>query len=489
MTTSLKVNTLYNLAGSVVPIVVSLVTVPLFLHLIGVEKYGVLAIVWLFLGYFGIFDLGIGMASANLFAKLDDMEDINSVFWTAIWLNTFLGLVGGAILYLLGNVAFEYWFKMSSPMHDSVISTLPWMALTVPVITVSGVFSGYLDGRQKFLLLNSLGVVGTFFLQVVPLFVAYVYGANLDWIIPGAIIARIVFGAIPMGIISVFAIGIFNPVLPKKCWIKMLLGYGTWTTISGMITPLTSSLDKFMLGSILGPAAVTFFAIPERLARQGAIIPGAVTRALFPRLSGAEENDAHATTTNAFNLLLYVQTPMICGIILVLQPFLGLWVGWTITDKAGPVGLIIAATVWIVGLNYLPSMLLQARGRPDIAAKLRLMEIIPYVIVLWLSIHYFHLIGGGLALLFVNVLDMALLFWGAKLTLYRNKTLWKSVGWILLSEFVGWNFVSSLFLWYVIACIILISSCAWAVYESTLIRESAINIIQKFTRLKTNSLG
>lgn len=471
MVASLKRNTLYNLMGSLVPVAVSLITVPLFLHLIGVDAYGVLAIVWLFLGYFGVFDLGLGMASANQFAKLDDHSQVVSVFWTGVWTNLILGTVGALILLFLGEFLFENLFKMSPSMHASVASALPWLALAVPVITVSGIFSGFLDGRQRFFMLNALGVVGTFFLQLMPLLTAYLHGPDLTWIIAVTVLSRLVFGAIPMGLVAFYLLGMAKPELPQWRWIKTLLGYGSWTTLSGMVVPLTGAMDKFMLGSLVGPAAVTFFAIPERLARQGAVVPGAVTRALFPKLSAGNEQDARDATAQALDLLLMIQTPMICALILILKPFLGIWVGWTVADKAGSVGLIIAATIWLAGLNYFPSMLLQARGRPDIAAKLRVLEVLPYLLVLWISIHYLGLIGGGIGLLFVTSLDMVFLFWGAKLALFRNWTFWQSLAWILISECLAWNFFRSDMIWYVASLLLVVMSGGWAGYRSSVIRK------------------
>ena len=43
-------NTAYNIASALVPIAVSLLTVPAYIHAIGEERYGVLALIAMLLG-------------------------------------------------------------------------------------------------------------------------------------------------------------------------------------------------------------------------------------------------------------------------------------------------------------------------------------------------------------------------------------------------------------------------------------------------------
>jgi O-antigen/teichoic acid export membrane protein len=146
-------NTIINLVGAIVPLLLTLVTLPIYLRLIGDIRFGVLALVWLLLSYFGLFDMGLGRATSKYIAESHDRpaEDRESLFWTVLFLNAAMGIVGGIVLwgtgqFLLGNV-----LKVPSNLNSEVASAVPWLAAAVPVATVVSVLIGSLEGREQFL--------------------------------------------------------------------------------------------------------------------------------------------------------------------------------------------------------------------------------------------------------------------------------------------------------------------------------------------------
>ncbi len=266
-------------------------TVPPYLHLIGPERYGVLAIVWIFLGYFGLFSMGLDRATANELARCgDDPGRRVTVFWTALFANGLFGTVGAVALGVAAGFMLGPVFKISAAMKPEVFAALPWLVASVPLATVTSVMIGALEARERFVTLNWLSLVGTFLFQLIPLAIAYWHGPDLGWLIASTILSR------TLGTLMLLAACVRAVPLPavRVDWshVPTLLRYGGWVTVTGLIGPLLTTLDRFVIAATAGPAGVTYYTIPYNLATKALIVPGALTRALFPRFSAQTAADA-----------------------------------------------------------------------------------------------------------------------------------------------------------------------------------------------------
>ena len=72
-------------------------------------------------------------------------------------------------------------------------------------------------------------------------------------------------------------------------------------------------------------------------------------------------------------------------------------------------GMILIIGVWISGIAFVPSALLQAQNRPDLTAKLHLVELPPFLLILWAAIRWFGLEGAAVAWTLRNGSDALLL--------------------------------------------------------------------------------
>lgn len=409
---SIKRDTLYNLGGSIAPMLVSLLTVPEYLHLIGNARYGVLAIVWLFVGYFGVFDPGITRAAAYHIARLhtsSQEKERESVFWTALAINLVFGLIGGIVLYCIARPIFMFFFKMPPSMKGEVLSSLPWLAASIPLSVTGGVLGGALQARDWFGFSNTVGTGTVLATQLAPLAVAYWHGPELTWLIPTVIVARLT-GILPSMIALKWALPLGVGGRVHRTLLKPLFAYGGWIVITNLLTPVLTSLDRMVIGSVVSAEAVAFYTVPFNLTSRALIIPGALTTSLFPKLSRGSENDSSKLASDSLAALVAVMTPLMVLGIAALPIFLRIWVGRSFAAQAAPVGLILLLGIWINGLAYVPFSHLQASGRPDIVAKFHAIELLPFIGILWLGLHYFGLVGAAWAWTLRATFDAALLF-------------------------------------------------------------------------------
>jgi O-antigen/teichoic acid export membrane protein len=446
-----------------IPMLVSLVTVPLYLQFIGLARYGVLSVVWILLGYFGVFDLGLSRATTNQLAKTNDTsaENREAIFWTGLWLNCMLGVAGGAVLYLVASPLLAQVIKMPEVLRAESLRVLPWVAASVPIATMTGLVTGILEGCERFLVVNFLQVLGTVLFQVVPLLAVLVWGPELSVIIPAAIFARMT-SALSLAIVAARILPANRIRLPQRNWVKKLVGYGAWISLSTLVSTLLITLDRMMIGSVLGAKAVGYYTVPYNLVEKVQLLPGALARAMFPCLSNQAPDDAKELATRAVRLIGLGMTLIIAPAIVVIGPFLKLWLGAEVAGHATPVAIIILLGFWVNGPAWVPLNLLQAQGHPDVVAKFHVLELVPFVGLLWVAINNFGLMGAAFAWSARVVLDTGLLFWGSRIGWACLRELFPGSILLGVGLFVATVVPPSPVLAVLIAVGMFLASCAWA---------------------------
>lgn len=408
---SLPRHTAYNLAGGLLPLALSLITIPLYIGLIGEARYGVLAIAWLLLGYFGLFDLGLGAATAQRIASLRDgsAQERSQVFWTALAMNCGLGVLGGLLIL---PAAWLYFASSSASIEPAlrpeIARAVPWLALALPLATVSGVLTGALQGRSKFFELNAVSVAGAVLTQLVPLLVARTHGPQLAWLLGAVVASRLVVLVLLFWRCSrhVFAGGELSVSMSQA---NGLLRFGGWVTVTSLVGPLMVVLDRFAIGALLGPRAVTHYTVPFQLAERTTLLPGALATALFPRMASLDGPEGRQLAGAANRSLAVVMTPLIAVGILLFHPFLAWWLDPVFAREAGVPGQILLLGFWCNAMAYVPYALLQSAGRPDVVAKCHVVEVLPYLALLYLGLHFFGTAGAALVFSLRTLADCLLL--------------------------------------------------------------------------------
>ena len=202
-----------------------------------------------------------------------------------------------------------------------------------------------------------------------------------------------------------------HPPKVSRLQARRLLEFGGWVTVTSIIGPLMVVLDRFAIGALLGAKAVTYYTVPFQLAEKTTILPGALSAALFPRLSAASKSDAAHLAGMAVQSLAAVLTPLTLAGLLLVSPFLSLWLSADFASRAGLTAQILVLGFWINAMARIPYAQLQAAGRPDLVAKCHLMEVVPYLLLLAAGLHYWNLPGAAVAFGLRTLGDCALLMW------------------------------------------------------------------------------
>ena len=413
---SIKINFVINLISPAVRLAVALITTPLYVHHLGEARYGVLWIMLILLGYFGFMDLGLGRAATNALAKLQSapQKERARVLLTTLILNLGFGLIGAVILFVVGGYFVEHLLSVPASIKPEVVAAFPWMAGVLPLTLVSGVGIGALESRERFLLANILQILGMTMSQVIPVIVAIAVSPSLALVIPATALTQaanvLVILTVVYRIEGPFSFRGFD-----RREARALLGYGGWVSVSNVVGPLLASGDQFLIGSLLGTASVTHYAIPMTLILRSQIFPAALARTFFPRMSSLPRDAAQALGGRALSTLGYGYAIVCAPAIILASTFFRYWIGPDFAIAAAPVAKILFFGGWINGLAFVAFTLLQGQGRPDLTGRIHMFEILPFLGLLWALTTTLGIVGAALAWSLRCSVDAFILFYVADL--------------------------------------------------------------------------
>lgn len=407
-------NAALNVAGDLSPILTTLISVPLYLSVLGQERYGVLVLVWTITGYLGFFDLGLGLATRYEMARRSvvSAQQQYDLLWTSTLLSLGLGLAAACVMYLVAWVAFGTLVDMSPDIRDEALAVLPWIGAMVALNILNGVMFGALSGQERFLSVSLMKLASSALSQFVPLIAVIWLGASLVWAVPALALGTLVLSAM---LVPLASARFFLRLRPQflKGDVKQLFSYGLWSSGASFGRQMLSNGDRFFIGSLLGAAAVALYTVPMSLMQRAATAPRSVVEVIFPRIAKAAPDQLVQMARRVTAANMAFGTILSAGAILVIHPFISLWINPSFADEVGIVAELAAITILARTSFQVPAMILNASGRPRETMTILLCELLPFFAGIYFATLYFGAIGAVGAVLVRGFIDALLLSWRA----------------------------------------------------------------------------
>jgi O-antigen/teichoic acid export membrane protein len=416
-------NAAVQFLGQAVPLALGLLTIPFVVRGLGPERFGLLSLAWALIGYFTMFDLGLGRAATKRVSEVlasGQESAVPPIVWSAVVAQAGLGVAGALLLGVLAGPLVDHVLKMPAALVDEARVGLYILAVSVPVFLVMGSLRGVLEAAQRFDLINI--VRGPF---LASYFIMPLVGVALRFDLRG-IIALLVLAAGAALMAYAWQCARLFPALRSRPRVhvgefRALLRFGSWISVTAIVAPVLVQLDRFMIGAMLSVAAVGYYAAAYEMVTRLWIVPGSLSATLFPAFAALKSNRQDERLPlllrKAVRQLLLLLGPVVAILIPFAHDVVRLMFGPEYAARSAVVLQILAVGVLVNCLVFVPVALIQAVGRPDLSARFHLAEIPLHVLLVWVLVGKMGIVGAALAWSIRATTDAVLQFWAvARLT-------------------------------------------------------------------------
>lgn len=262
---------------------------PYILHRLGDEAFGLWILIFSATGYYGLFDLGIRSSIVRYVAKYSatgEEDELNHLVNTAMFSYTAIGVVTMALTLVI-TVYVDSIFRVPPAFAVTARWLLLMVGTSVSLSFPLGVFSGTLEGLQRFYLLNFTNITSTL-LRAVLIVIALRHGRGL-------LAVALVTVTMPLLAGMVNATAVFRHLRLRlgtryvsRASLRQIISYSGTTFIIIVAGRLRFKTDAMVIGTFVSTAAVTYFTIGSRLVDYASELVSSLAQIFIPMSSQSQ---------------------------------------------------------------------------------------------------------------------------------------------------------------------------------------------------------
>ncbi|MFK5854812.1 MAG: oligosaccharide flippase family protein [Bacteroidota bacterium] len=388
--------------------ILQLLTIPLYLKILGNEAWGLLSIVLIIYAFVAIIGSGMSQVlpreisirnSANSKVLLWDISfGFERVFWV-------VGLIFAVVILLLGDALVARWINLESIAYEDARMAFQLLALQLIIQWPVACYHGFLLGLNEHAKLNKMQV---FFATIKH--VACVL--SLIFIESSVFVYQVVF-LIVSAAETLFARRVSWSILgadKNSCkWnateMKKVLGFVSGMTFTVLIGGVLVQADKLLLSGLLPVSDFGFYSVASVLsmALLQAVYP--MTRSVYPILSVLIDKNASLVAINEklIKILMATLLPAAVFIAVFSSEVLHLWTGnIELVDKVSLVLSLLVAGTLMNGIYNIPYTLYIASGNSRVPLIINMVSLLCIVVSLPVLFDKFGIQGAASSWLLVN---------------------------------------------------------------------------------------
>lgn len=330
---TIAINTKYNIIGRLWQMLVIFFLFPYIIKHIGLERFGIYAIIGVVTGYFGLFDFGIGTSFVKYIAEFSTKKEykkIDHIVNTGFILYFFFAILIIVIFLFLAAPILSI-LKITPILHDEAMQVFLIGIALFGASNALSPFRAILIGFQRMDILNKIEIVIS-----IPNIIGTIFFLEKGYGLLGLMLNNVIIFILTSVMNIYFAFKIlpqlkFNLFDFNKEMSKILLNFGYKIQLAKISGVVTNQTDKILIAYFLSIGLVTFYQLGSTVVVYVMSISALFVSALMPAFSSIEAKGQREKLIEVYfkstKYLTFLMMPIYLFTIISASQIMTIWMG------------------------------------------------------------------------------------------------------------------------------------------------------------------